>query len=110
MSKIDFSFFVEERIIGKGGFGTVYAVRKKYGTPEENLVFYAAKELDKYKIIKVKGLAEMTMNELGFMIEISEGKAQLIKISFVFSSSFTLFNTHPPFFRYQVSRVKVLSS
>jgi hypothetical protein len=77
LGKLDFTYFEEERIIGKGGFGTVYAVRKKYGTKEEQQVFLAAKELDKAKIIKVKGLAEMTMNELGFMVQISEGTSLL---------------------------------
>ena len=43
MSKLGFDFFSEERIIGKGGFGIVYAVRKKFASDEENEVFYAAK-------------------------------------------------------------------
>ena len=39
MADLDFTYFSEERIIGKGGFGTVYAVRKKFGTPAgENLL------------------------------------------------------------------------
>ena len=73
LTKIDFSFFVEERIIGKGGFGTVYAVRKKYGTSQENEIFFAVKELDKHCMSKVKGLPEMTINELQYMMAITEG-------------------------------------
>ena len=43
MSKLGFNFFSEERIIGKGGFGIVYAVRKKFASDEENIRFFAAK-------------------------------------------------------------------
>ena len=73
LTKIDFDFFIEERIIGKGGFGTVYAVRKKYGTTDENEIFFAVKELDKHRMSKVKGLPEMTINELQYMMAITEG-------------------------------------
>ena len=42
--------FEQHRMLGKGGFGTVYAVTRKFGTKEDQGVLMAMKRLDKKMI------------------------------------------------------------
>ena len=46
--------FEEHRMIGKGGFGTVYAVTRKFGTKAQRDELLAMKRLDKKRICKYR--------------------------------------------------------
>ncbi|GMI28697.1 hypothetical protein TeGR_g1658 [Tetraparma gracilis] len=69
---LDKTCFEEHRALGKGGFGTVLAVTKKFGPANEKDDFHAMKRLDKKRIVECRGMDVLVMSELHFMIEISD--------------------------------------
>jgi serine/threonine protein kinase len=83
--------FEEHRALGKGGFGTVLAVTKKFGPEEGKNLFHAMKRLDKKRIVECKGMDVLVMSELHFMIEISDDNSKmssfLMKLECAFQDS-----------------------
>eukprot|EP00520_Triparma_pacifica_P006798 CAMPEP_0118658852 /NCGR_PEP_ID=MMETSP0785-20121206/14790_1 /TAXON_ID=91992 /ORGANISM="Bolidomonas pacifica, Strain CCMP 1866" /LENGTH=458 /DNA_ID=CAMNT_0006551899 /DNA_START=200 /DNA_END=1573 /DNA_ORIENTATION=+ len=69
---LDKTCFEEHRALGQGGFGTVFAVTKKFGPANEREEFHAMKRLDKKRIIACPGMDILVMGELHFMEEISD--------------------------------------
>ena len=69
---LDKTCFTEHRALGQGGFGTVLAVTKNFGTKADRDEFHAMKRLDKDRICTCDGMDVLVMGELHFMEEISE--------------------------------------
>ena len=69
------SCFDEQRALGKGGFGTVIAVCKKFGGKSERDKFYAMKRLDKRRIVDCWGMDVMLMAELHYMTDITNDRS-----------------------------------
>lgn len=88
---LDKGCFEEHRALGKGGFGTVLAVTKKFGPADEKEIFHAMKRLDKKRIVECKGMDVLVMSELHFMIEISDDHSKmsdfLMKLECAFQDS-----------------------
>jgi len=74
---LDKECFEEHRALGKGGFGTVLAVTKKFGDKQEQEIFHAMKRLDKKRIVECNGMDVLVMSELHFMIEISDDHSKM---------------------------------
>ena len=85
---ISMQWFSKERVIGKGGFGKVNAVRKIFGSDKEK--WYAMKTIAKLETVKKGSSAlEQVANELRLLRDLQHNR--LIQLHYAFHDKTRLY-------------------
>ena len=94
--RVDLSHFTVERELGKGGFGTVKAIRRRYmkrsdkvNPNKDDKEWYAIKQMKKKYILETDSIA-MVKREMEILIHIGD-HPMLCNLHYVFQDDFYLY-------------------